>query len=145
MGQLDHKLTGGPEPGEKCMTTGDVRDLLERLYALGDDGDVRIYAKTTVGGKVVRMWATVDARAPLSPAQDWDLLPGARPGELYQEPPAELPADGPLELPGEGPLELPAWAEADAKTGGTITIPAVDAQPPPRAALAGRGGRHKRT
>ena len=124
MAKIDRKVEAGPDDGEKHMTTDDARQLLADLYALGDDGGVLLYAKTTIGGKVTRLWATPDLGRPMTPARDWEELldPVNRPAEL------DHPVVPELDAP---PAER------------TMEIDASQVGPRP-AALTQRGGRHKR-
>ena len=99
MAKMGHRLEAGPEDGERFMTTGDMREFLDRLGLLGDDGTTELRAKVSVGsGKVLRVRATTEPR-PLTASQDWDILR------------EDLPGDGPPPaLAGGDTVEIPAAA-----------------------------------
>jgi hypothetical protein len=92
MAKMGHRLEAGPEDGERFMTTGDMREFLDRLGLLGDDGTTELRVKASVGsGKVLRVWATTEPR-PLTASQDWDILRDDAPPALAGGDTVEIPA-----------------------------------------------------
>jgi len=141
------KLTAEPADG-RCLSTDELRDLLERAWASGDNGDADLKCKTSPRGLVKEAWVEFPDRA-LSPAQDFDALAyEARQIDPEEERP-RLEADERLELPPPDPatrVDSDILPVPEVRTGQTIEIPAAVAAEgaPPAARRRRRAGLHEK-
>src|SRR5216684_1097529 len=101
MASLERKIAATPEPGEKLITSADLREFLEELKAAGDDGTVILYAKTDMTGRVKRLSATATtvARANWSdpPPDTWPFGSNADTAALDAPVTESRDGDGTLE------------------------------------------------